>query len=155
MKMLWFIPTHGDSRYLGTAHGARTTDLAYFKQVAVAADTLGYEGVLIPTGRSCEDPWIVAAGLLSVTERLSKAVTALHLSTGLTPLTLSIGISEAVPHDDLASLLARADKALYKAKSDGRNCRRIYTELDEKSERLTDLRSPVLIAPANSSLLPQ
>lgn len=70
MKILWFIPTHGDSRYLGTTHGARTTDLAYFKQVAVAADTLGYEGVLIPTGRSCEDPWIVASSLLSVTERL-------------------------------------------------------------------------------------
>jgi len=100
-------------------------------------------------------PNTVSGIALSVTERLSKAVTALHLSTGLTPLTLSIGITEAVPHDDLASLLARADKALYKAKSDGRNCRRIYTELDEKSERLTDLRSPVLIAPANSSLLPQ
>ena len=70
MKILWFIPTHGDSRYLGTTHGARATDLAYFKQVAVAADTLGYEGVLIPTGRSCEDPWIVAASLISVTERL-------------------------------------------------------------------------------------
>ena len=24
MKILWFIPTHGDSRYLGTAQGART-----------------------------------------------------------------------------------------------------------------------------------
>jgi alkanesulfonate monooxygenase len=70
MKMLWFIPTHGDSRYLGTAHGARSTDLAYFKQVAVAADTLGYEGVLIPTGRSCEDPWVVAASLLGLTQRL-------------------------------------------------------------------------------------
>jgi alkanesulfonate monooxygenase len=70
MKILWFIPTHGDSRYLGTAHGARATDLAYFKQVAVAADTLGYEGVLIPTGRSCEDPWVVAASLLPVTQRL-------------------------------------------------------------------------------------
>ncbi|MED5620249.1 FMNH2-dependent alkanesulfonate monooxygenase [Ideonella sp. BN130291] len=70
MKILWFIPTHGDSRYLGTSHGARTTDLHYFKQVAVAADTLGYEGVLIPTGRSCEDPWIVAASLVDVTRRL-------------------------------------------------------------------------------------
>jgi alkanesulfonate monooxygenase len=70
MKILWFIPTHGDSRYLGTAHGARATDHAYFKQVAVAADTLGYEGVLIPTGRSCEDPWIVAASLLGETQRL-------------------------------------------------------------------------------------
>jgi alkanesulfonate monooxygenase len=70
MKILWFIPTHGDSRYLGTGKGARETGHAYFKQVAQAADHLGYEGVLIPTGRSCEDPWIVAASLLPVTERL-------------------------------------------------------------------------------------
>jgi alkanesulfonate monooxygenase len=70
MKIFWFIPTHGDSRYLGSARGARVADLAYFKQIAVAADTLGYEGVLIPTGRSCEDPWVVAASLIDATRRL-------------------------------------------------------------------------------------
>lgn len=70
MQVFWFIPTHGDSRYLGTAEGARQVDHTYLQQVAVAADTLGYEGVLIPTGRSCEDPWIVAASLIPVTKRL-------------------------------------------------------------------------------------
>ncbi len=70
MKIFWFIPTHGDSRYLGTTHGARVADLAYFKQVAQAADTLGYEGVLLPTGRSCEDSWMVAASLVDATRRL-------------------------------------------------------------------------------------
>jgi alkanesulfonate monooxygenase len=70
MKILWFIPTHGDGRYLGTAQGARTADFSYFKQVAVAADSLGYEGVLIPTGRSCEDPWTVASSLIDATRRL-------------------------------------------------------------------------------------
>lgn len=70
MKILWFIPTHGDSRYLGTAQGARVADHSYFKQVAIAADSLGYEGVLIPTGRSCEDPWTVAASLIDATRRL-------------------------------------------------------------------------------------
>jgi alkanesulfonate monooxygenase len=70
MKILWFIPTHGDSRYLGTSKGARLADLDYFKQVAIAADTLGYEGVLLPTGRSCEDSWMVAASLVDVTKRL-------------------------------------------------------------------------------------
>jgi alkanesulfonate monooxygenase len=70
MKIFWFIPTHGDSRYLGSAKGARVADFAYFKQVAIAADTLGYEGVLIPTGRSCEDPWMVAASLIDATQRL-------------------------------------------------------------------------------------
>jgi alkanesulfonate monooxygenase len=70
MKIFWFIPTHGDSRYLGTAQGARAISHDYLKQVAQAADSLGYEGVLIPTGRSCEDPWVVAASLLPVTTRL-------------------------------------------------------------------------------------
>ena len=50
MKIFWFIPTHGDSRYLGTSKGARQLNHDYLKQVAVAADSLGYEGVLIPTG---------------------------------------------------------------------------------------------------------
>jgi alkanesulfonate monooxygenase len=70
MQVFWFIPTHGDSRYLGTSEGARQVDHDYLSQVAQAADRLGYEGVLIPTGRSCEDPWVVAASLLPVTQRL-------------------------------------------------------------------------------------
>ena len=70
MQVLWFIPTHGDSRYLGTSEGARAISFDYLKQVAVAADTLGYDGVLLPTGRSCEDPWVVASSLLAVTQRL-------------------------------------------------------------------------------------
>lgn len=70
MKIFWFIPTHGDSRYLGTSEGAREVNHDYLKQVAQAADSLGYEGVLIPTGRSCEDPWVVASSLLPVTTRL-------------------------------------------------------------------------------------
>jgi alkanesulfonate monooxygenase len=70
MEVFWFIPTHGDSRYLGTSHGARVADYDYFRQIAVAADTLGYEGVLLPTGRSCEDAWVVASSLIGVTRRL-------------------------------------------------------------------------------------
>ncbi|WP_457444604.1 FMNH2-dependent alkanesulfonate monooxygenase [Roseateles sp. P5_E4] len=70
MKIFWFIPTHGDSRYLGSSRGARVADHAYFKQIAIAADSLGYEGVLLPTGRSCEDSWIVAASLIDATKHL-------------------------------------------------------------------------------------
>ncbi|HSV57791.1 MAG TPA: FMNH2-dependent alkanesulfonate monooxygenase [Variovorax sp.] len=70
MQIFWFLPTHGDSRYLGTAHGARPVDLDYLKQIAGAADSLGYEGVLIPTGRSCEDPWVVASSLIGATRQL-------------------------------------------------------------------------------------
>jgi alkanesulfonate monooxygenase len=70
MNVFWFIPTHGDTRYLGTSEGARAASYDYFRQVAVAADTLGYEGVLLPTGRSCEDAWVVASSLIPVTRRL-------------------------------------------------------------------------------------
>lgn len=70
MQVFWFLPTHGDSRYLGTTEGARAVDHGYLTQVAQAADRLGYEGVLIPTGRSCEDPWVVASSLVGVTQRL-------------------------------------------------------------------------------------
>src|SRR5580698_6311702 len=70
MNVFWFIPTHGDSRYLGTTEGARAADYDYFRQIAVAADTLGYEGVLLPTGRSCEDAWVVASSLIPATRRL-------------------------------------------------------------------------------------
>ncbi|WP_367183164.1 FMNH2-dependent alkanesulfonate monooxygenase [Cypionkella sp.] len=70
MNVLWFIPTHGESRYLGTSDGARQVDLAYLTQVAKAADSLGFYGVLLPTGRSCEDSWVVASALVPQTERL-------------------------------------------------------------------------------------
>jgi alkanesulfonate monooxygenase len=70
LKVLWFLPTHGDGRFLGSAEGGRRVDIAYLKQVAVAADSLGYYGVLLPTGRSCEDSWVVASALATHTERL-------------------------------------------------------------------------------------
>ena len=54
LNMFWFLPTHGDGHYLGPE----------------AADRLGYTGVLIPTGRSCEDAWLVAASMIPVTQRL-------------------------------------------------------------------------------------
>jgi alkanesulfonate monooxygenase len=69
-NVLWFLPTHGDGRYLGTQIGAREVDLGYLRQVAQAADKLGYHGVLLPTGRSCEDSWVVASALAPLTERL-------------------------------------------------------------------------------------
>lgn len=70
MELFWFLPTHGDSRYLGTAHGARAVNLPYLKQIAQASDELGFTGVLLPTGKSCEDAWVVASALVPLTERL-------------------------------------------------------------------------------------
>ncbi|MGE6377066.1 FMNH2-dependent alkanesulfonate monooxygenase [Peribacillus muralis] len=70
MNVFWFIPTGGDSRYLGTSKGGRDVDFNYMKQLAQAIDSLGYQGALLPTGRSCEDAWVTASSLLSVTSRM-------------------------------------------------------------------------------------
>ncbi len=70
LDFLWFLPTGGDGRYLGTQQGTRQTDNRYLRQIAQAADQLGYHGVLLPTGRGCEDAWITAATVAPFTERL-------------------------------------------------------------------------------------
>lgn len=70
MNILWFFPTHGDGRYLGTPIGGRAVTPDYLKQLAGAIDSLGYAGALLPTGRSCEDAWITAASLIHVTQRM-------------------------------------------------------------------------------------
>ncbi|MBX3014801.1 MAG: FMNH2-dependent alkanesulfonate monooxygenase [Caldilineaceae bacterium] len=70
MKIFWFIPTHGDGHYLGTSMGGRPLTPAYLRQVAQAIDELGFTGALLPTGRGCEDAWLVAASLLPVTTRM-------------------------------------------------------------------------------------
>ncbi len=70
LNIFWFIPTFGDSQYLGEKTGSRIIDFNYSKQIAVAADNLGFDGVLIPTGRLCEDPWVVASSLIGATQNL-------------------------------------------------------------------------------------
>ena len=47
---------------------------------AAITDGVSEPGVLLPTGRSCEDSWISAASLIPVTERL-KFLVALRPTT--------------------------------------------------------------------------
>lgn len=70
LNLFWFLPTHGDGHYLGSEELARPVDHGYLQQIAQTADRLGFTGVLIPTGRSCEDAWLVAASMIPVTQRL-------------------------------------------------------------------------------------
>lgn len=70
MEVFWFIPTSGESRYLGTDIGKREVNFSYMRQIAQAVDELGYSGALVPTGQTCQDAWVVASSLLSSTQRL-------------------------------------------------------------------------------------
>ncbi|SAL82315.1 alkanesulfonate monooxygenase [Caballeronia terrestris] len=81
LDVFWFLPTSGDTRYLGVSDFGRAATNAYMRQIAVAADELGYDGLLIPTGSSCLDPWVTAASLAPVTRRI-KLLVALRTSLG-------------------------------------------------------------------------
>ena len=95
-KFFWFLPTNGDSRSIvalshtathqSIPNGYRPASRRYLAEVARAADRLGFEGVLTPTGTFCEDAWLSAAALLSETERLKFLVA---FRPGLVPPTLA------------------------------------------------------------------
>lgn len=69
LDIFWFLPTSGDTRYLGKSDFGRPASNEYMRQIAVTAEQLGYDGLLIPTGASCLDPWVIAFSLVPVTQR--------------------------------------------------------------------------------------
>lgn len=81
LDIFWFLPTSGDTRYLGKSDFGRPATNEYMRQIATTAEHLGYDGLLIPTGSSCLDPWVVASSLVPVTQRI-KLLVALRTSLG-------------------------------------------------------------------------
>ncbi|WP_370877812.1 FMNH2-dependent alkanesulfonate monooxygenase [Xanthobacter agilis] len=78
-EIFWFLPTSGDTRYLGQSDFGREPTNAYLREIAVTAERLGYDGLLIPTGASCQDPWVTASSLIPLTSRI-KLLVALRTS---------------------------------------------------------------------------
>jgi alkanesulfonate monooxygenase len=80
IDVLWFLPTWGDGRSVvdffpdpskpSAAARGRRADIGYLRQIAQAADRMGFAGVLTPTSSNCEDAWLVCTSLASDTERL-------------------------------------------------------------------------------------
>lgn len=85
----WFLPTISDGRSLTvstrgthgpdedaahvehpTADRFRAPTLGYLAQIARAAEHLGFDAVLTPTGTWCEDAWLTCAALTQHTEKL-------------------------------------------------------------------------------------
>jgi diguanylate cyclase (GGDEF)-like protein len=84
---------------------------------------------------------------LVVADRVNQAVRSHFPSRKCPALTISIGLSEAVPGEHAIPLLARADQALYEAKHAGRNCTRVVLY---QAENLSDVSPRPLI----DSILP-
>lgn len=78
----------------------------------------GDEFLLVLPLASCQDA-------LKVVERIQQAIRSLPSLTPKLSLTLSIGVTQAVPFEPSEPILARADAALYEAKRAGRNCSRV------------------------------
>jgi diguanylate cyclase (GGDEF)-like protein len=86
---------------------------------------------------------------LIVAERVNQAVRSFFPSRKCPALTISIGLSEAIPGEHSVPLLARADRALYEAKHAGRNCTRVILY---QAESVLDISPPPLI---DSIVLPK
>lgn len=73
LSIHWFLPTGGDSRDVapsGADAHRRAPSLSYLAQVAHAAETLGFDGLLTPCGTACEDAWVATAMLVALTRRI-------------------------------------------------------------------------------------
>lgn len=78
LRFHWFLPTNGgDGRdVVGGGHGlgagpaGRPASVSYLSQVARAAEDVGFEAALTPTGAWCEDAWVTTAMLSQLSDRL-------------------------------------------------------------------------------------
>jgi diguanylate cyclase (GGDEF)-like protein len=71
-------------------------------------------------------PETPATGAARVAEWIRSEIEQVHVisSRGRVHPTISVGVATAIPSDNVADLLERADGALYAAKGAGRNCAR-------------------------------
>jgi diguanylate cyclase (GGDEF)-like protein len=120
-----------------------TFDIDHFKQVNDAHGHLVGDQVLMRLAHACQgvlrhgdllgrtggEEFLVVLPdtrldqALPIAQRLRAASTGLDLSDvpGQGAVTISLGLSELRPEDDLGALLGRVDRALYRAKSAGRD----------------------------------
>lgn len=76
IELNWYLPTHGDfhgltNNRLGSSSGlTRPNSPDYLSDVARAIEYAGFNAILIPTGPSCHDAWVVAAALSRATTQL-------------------------------------------------------------------------------------
>lgn len=109
---------------------------AVFRREAEKAGALvarfgGEEFVMLLPGADCRAAEQVAENLNKSMEKLN----LIHPQTAVqTHVTISIGIAWARPEKegDFQLLMDEADRALYQAKADGRNCYRIFQRGSEK-----------------------
>ncbi|MDR1976633.1 MAG: FMNH2-dependent alkanesulfonate monooxygenase [Campylobacteraceae bacterium] len=97
LSIFWYLPTGGDTRYVGEVSDFRPPTAAYLRQIATTAEQFGYDGLLIPTGSNVQDPFILAANIAAYTSRI-KLLLALRTSAVGTP---TVFARQSVTLDDV------------------------------------------------------
>jgi diguanylate cyclase (GGDEF)-like protein len=87
-------------------------------------------------------PHTSSSEAFTISSRIEQSVRELSIPGEAIPLTISIGLTQAISGEIAGPLLARADKALYDAKNAGRNCSRILLHETE----LEDGQKPVILS---------
>lgn len=104
--------THGHPVGDAVLQAVATTLKDNIREIDVAARIGGEEFVVIMPDTEQEEAVVVG-------ERLRERIAA--MTDTPTPVTVSSGVAEAVPAEDVSDVFVRADSALYQAKADGRN----------------------------------
>jgi len=80
----------------------------------------GEELIALAFNCTLDDAWELAETL-----RETIATTPIFTPDDGTRVTISVGVTLQRPGDTIDTILSRADRALYRAKQDGRNCVRV------------------------------
>jgi diguanylate cyclase (GGDEF)-like protein len=94
-------------------------------------------------------PHTSSSEAFTISSRIEQSVRELSIPDDVIPLTISIGLTQAIAGETAGALLARADKALYDAKNAGRNCCRVLLHETE----LEDDQTPVILPAGQGDLL--
>ena len=98
----------------------------------------GRQGSDIPVRLGGEEFLLLCSGLnlagaAKVAERIRIAIaeTEITIRGNSLPVTISCGVAQHIPGEELVTFIDRADKALYRAKQEGRNRVRLAEEIEE------------------------
>jgi len=107
---------HGDAAIRKVAETAR----AGLRNTDMVCRWGGEELIALAFNCTLDDAWELAETL-----RETIATTPIFTPDDGTRVTISVGVTLQRPGDTIDTILSRADRALYRAKQDGRNCVRV------------------------------
>ena len=72
----WFLPTAGDTTAYGLASAQVAQSLPLFDRIVAAAETAGFEYMLVPVQTACWEAWITSALMVGRSKSIRMLVAA-------------------------------------------------------------------------------